>query len=135
MTIDVSLKRSKIYEYAQNLQNTFADDNLILPIKISYAINKNKILFANYAQEVEFYRNKVIKKYGSQDEENSNMYFFESQEEQNKAAKEFDAFMDEEERVKIYIVDLNDIPEDAQITTKQIEAIMFMIAEAKEESI
>ena len=123
----MKLSNQLIYTYAYGLAQAFNDQNLILPIKVNFYLQKNKMELMKLAQEIEAQRDEMVKRFGSYSEET--MSFYIPEENQELIRKEFNDLMNLEQDVKIYKIKPTAFSEDLNLTMGQMEALMFMIEE------
>lgn len=121
----MKLTNNQIYLYANQLTEAFQDKNQKLPIKINFYLQKNKNLLLTLAQEIEKNRLNIAMTYGNLDQETQT--FIVPQENISKASQELDDLFALEQDVNIYMIDINALNNDYELTTAQMEAIMFMI--------
>lgn len=116
----------QIYDIANALGEHFQDKELKMPIKINFYLQKNKNTLMALAQEVEQTRVEIIRKYGNLDE--SSNQFIVPPESIAAATAELKEFFDLEQDVTIYKVNIEAF-NDLELTTGQMEALLFMIEE------
>lgn len=116
----------EIYSIALLLNQTFLKPNqeLYLPIKVNFLLQKNIKMFSNLAEEIETARLKIGQKYGSYDDEKQG-YTINSQNIEQ-AQKELSNLMEIEQLVDVYIISFADLG-DTKLTTQQMQALLFMI--------
>ena len=115
----------EIYNIAQGINEVFQDTTQYLPIKVNFYIQKNKALLTSLAQTIEMSRWDIIKNYGELDTENERYII--PAEKMEEAQKELSDLFSLEQEVEIYKVDIEKFPDDINLTTGQMEALMFMI--------
>lgn len=115
----------EIYNIAQSINEVFQDTTQYLPIKVNFYIQKNKALLTSLAQTIEMSRWDIIKNYGELDTENERYII--PAEKMEEAQKELSDLFSLEQEVEIYKVDIEKFPDDINLTTGQMEALMFMI--------
>jgi hypothetical protein len=115
-----------IYSYATKLLNAFQDNGQKLPIKINFYLQKNKNLLIELGKDIEKARLEVAKQYGTLNPDDKETYII-SPENTNIVLKELDDLYNLEQDVPIYKIKLSDFSEDLNLTTAQMDAIMFMI--------
>ena len=116
----------QIYDIANALGEHFQDKELKMPIKINFYLQKNKNALTTLAQEIEQNRIEIIRKYGKLDE--SINQFVVPNESIPAATAELKDFFDLEQEVTIYKVNIEAF-NDLELTTGQMEALLFMIEE------
>lgn len=121
------LKNHKIYDYAQNLLNAFSDGGQRLPIVLNFHIQKNKRVLVELAQEIERERMIIAQTFGEFDAE-SKQYNI-PPEKIDEAQKELSDLFELEQEVNIGRIKLSSLSDEYNLTTAQMEAIMFMIDE------
>jgi hypothetical protein len=99
-----------------------------LPIKLNFAIQKNKKTLFELAQDIEKTRIEIASSHGALNEE-TGQYEIRPEELEN-AQKELIELLEIEQEVSIYTITADSLSNDFVLTTSQIEAIMFMIEEA-----
>lgn len=121
----MKIKNQFIYNYAMLLNKAFANGEQKLPIKINFALQKNKSVLTNLAQEIEKARLEILKKYGKLDAE-SQQYVIEP-EHVAQASQELYDLSEIEQEVNVLTIPIDIIETDLVLTTQQMEALMFMI--------
>lgn len=129
----MKLKNFEIYGIAENLIKMFseADSTQKLPIKLSFAIRKNLITFQNAATEIEKSKMEILNKYGKT--EDGQKFIFDNPDFEQSANQEFTDLMMMEDDINIYEIDINSLRDDVQISNAEMDAIMFMLVEKKED--
>lgn len=120
----MKLTNYQIYEYAQNLSGIFTNSDLYIPVKANFLIQKNIRLIAAAGEEIEKSRLQIAQHYGELDEENN--VFTIPEEKLKEANKEIGDLFAIEQELDIRLVQLDDLG-NAEFTTKQMQALMFMI--------
>ena len=120
----MKLTNYQIYEYAQNLSGIFTNSDLYIPVKANFLIQKNIRLIAAAGEEIEKSRLQIAQHYGKLDEEN-NMFTI-PEEKLKEANKEINDLFAIEQELDIRLIQLDDLG-NAEFTTKQMQALMFMI--------
>lgn len=121
---------NEIYNYATLLGDAFNDEELYLPIKVNFYLQKNITTLTELAKSVEESRMKIAQHYGELNEDGQGFQIPPENIEQ--ASKELEDLFNLEQEVKIYPIKL-DAFDNTQISTKQMQAILFMIEEPEEE--
>lgn len=119
-----TMKNGEIYSIASAVLTEIKED-LNLPVKVKFCLQKNISEIVNLAKEIEEARNTVLSKYGTIDEENQ-QYTFESQEIVDKVNIEITELLDVDQEVKVKMIPLSWFG-DAELTAAQVSAISFMI--------
>ena len=115
----------EIYSIANNLMKAFDDNNQRFPIKVNFFLQKNKKTLINLAQEIEEARINIAKKYGVLDSDASNYAI--TQENILPAQEELNQLFNIEQDVDIKKINFDDLDPNMELTTAQMEALMFMI--------
>ena len=124
-TINKNLTNGEIYSIAINLINNFSENEIRMPAAIAYSLQKNKEAISSLAEEIEKSRIDVIKHYASEQDGDNFTIPPENVEEANKELSDLLSIVQE---VKVYTFKIDDIS-DMQLTSSQMNAIMFMIDE------
>lgn len=116
----------EIYSIATLLNQIFlkSEDNLYLPIKVNFLLQKNIKLFTDLGEEIDSLRIKIGQKYGSYDS-NTQSYKIKS-ENMDQAQKELIDLMEIEQIVDVFMISFADLG-DTKLTTQQMQALLFMI--------
>ena len=123
--INKNFTNGEIYSIAINFMNNFSENEVRMPAAIAYSIQKNKATIGALAEEIEKSRVNVVEHYASsRDADNYTI----PQENIEDANRELSDLLSIEQDVKIYTVKIEDLG-DIQLTTAQMNAIMFMIDE------
>ena len=107
--------------------NNLIQQNLTLPIKVNFFLDKNYKILSNLAEEIESTRRAICEKYGKLNE-NKNVYECENKEDQEKANEELQELANIEQEFEIHMIPLKDFG-NIDISIQQMQAISFMIAE------
>lgn len=121
----MKLTNNQIYNYAVELQKNFLDETQKLPVKINFYLQKNKNILLELAQDIEKSRTDIIQSYSIIDEKTKQSII--PQDKFEEASKELEDLFSLEQEVQIYKVQIDSFPENISFTTRQMEAIMFMI--------
>lgn len=121
----MKLTNNEIYSHANKLMEVFQDKNQKLPIKINFYLQKNKNTLASLAQEIEKTRIEIAQSYGELNE--TTQQYEVPPAKIPEASKELNDLFNLEQDVNIYMIDINSLSDDYDMTTAQMEAIMFMI--------
>lgn len=128
--MNLVLTNKQIYNYATELINNFSNNDLKLPVKINFYLQKNQLELLPLAQDIERQRMDIIQEYGVLDEETQNYII--PTDEINIVTKKINELFDLTQDVKIYKVKLEDFG-DIDFTPNQMKALLFMIEEEEEE--
>ena len=120
------LSNQQIYQYFQELIGWVSKDDLYIPVKANFYIQKNIKLIAAAGEEVEQSRLQIAQHYGTLDSE-KNQYIIPS-DKITEANKEINDLFSIEQNLDIKTFKLEDLG-SAEFTPKQMQAIMFMIEE------
>lgn len=121
----MKMLNSEIYSHANQLLEAFQDNSQKLPIKINFYLQKNKATLIEMAQEIEKTRMDIAYSYGELDTELNQ--FIIPPEKMIEASRELNDLFNLEQDVNIYMININSLSDDYDMTTAQMEAIMFMI--------
>lgn len=122
----MKLTNLQIYTLAQVYNESFADFNEYLPVRINFFLQKNKNTLMNLAQDIDNARMEIIKRYGTLNEAGD--AYSVPPESMDVANKELADLFSIEQEVKINKISLSAFDE-IKLTTDQVQAIMFMIDE------
>ena len=128
--MNLILTNRQIYNYATDLMNNFSNNDLKLPVKINFYLQKNQLELLTLAQDIEQQRMDIIQEYGVLDEETQNYII--PNDEINIVTKKINELFDLTQDVKIYKVKLEDFG-DIDFTPNQMKALLFMIEEEEDE--
>ena len=129
--MNIILTNNEIYNYADGLMKNFSNQDLKLPIKINFYLQKNQLELLTLAQEIEKQRINIIQEYGTLNEETQNYNVPD-----NKIAevtKKINELFNLTQEVKIYKVKLKDFG-NLELTSGQMQALLFMIEEEDEKN-
>ena len=116
----------EIYTYVNNLLVEFSNNkDLKLPIKLNFYLQKNIQTLKALAIEIEENRLNIIKQYGILNDSGTDYII--PKEKYEQAAKELNELYELEQEVQIYKVSIDALSDDLMLTTKQMEALLFMI--------
>lgn len=127
--MNITLTNKQIYDYATGLINNFSNNDLKLPVKINFYLQKNQLELLPLAQDIEQQRMDIIQEYGILNEETQNYII--PTDEINIVTKKINELFDLTQDVKIYKVKLEDFG-DIDFTPNQMKALLFMIEEEEE---
>ena len=128
--MNIVLTNRQIYDYATGLINNFSNNDLKLPVKINFYLQKNQLELLPLAQDIEQQRMDIIQEYGVLDEETQNYII--PTDEINIVTKKINELFGLTQDVKIYKVKLEDFG-NIDFTPNQMKALLFMIEEEEEE--
>ena len=114
----------EIYNIANKLLEAFSDEEQKFPVKLNFFLQKNKKLLVTLAQEIEESRINIAKTYGQLNENGS---FIIAPENTEKAQGELNALFNIEQNVDIMKINYNELDPNMELTSAQMEALMFMI--------
>lgn len=129
--MNVILTNNEIYNYADSLMKNFSNQDLKLPIKINFYLQKNQLELLTLAQEIEKQRIDIIQEYGTLNEETQNYNV--PNDKIDEVTKKINELFDLTQEVKIYKVKLKDFG-NLELTSGQMQALLFMIEEEDEEN-
>lgn len=121
------MKNIEIYDAATKLASAFGDDGLQLPMKLNFYLQKNKKVLMELSTEIEEARIKIAATYGDLNEEGTQYII--PEEKIEAASKELDDLFGLKQEVHIYTVQMDQIPDHVELSTSQMEAMLFMIVE------
>ena len=115
----------EIYNIANNLLEAFNDNGQKLPVKVNFFLQKNKKVLLNLAQEIEEERISIAQNYGKLDSESGN--YSVNLEHIEAAKQDLNNLFNIEQDVNIAKINYNDLDPNMELTTAQMEVLMFMI--------
>lgn len=115
----------EIYNIANNLLEAFNDNGQKLPVKVNFFLQKNKKVLLSLAQEIEEERISIAQNYGKLDSESGN--YSVDLEHIEAAQQDLDNLFNIEQDVDIAKINYNDLDPNMELTTAQMEVLMFMI--------
>ena len=115
----------EIYNIATDLAEAFRDNTQKLPVKVNFFLQKNKKTLIALAQEIEEARLDIAKKYGTLDVESGS--YADEAEYVEVAQKDLANLFNIDQQVDIKMISYDDIDPDMELTTAQMEALLFMI--------
>ena len=125
----MTLTNNEIYNYANALANEFGNDQVKFPIKVNFYLQKNIVELIGLAQDIEKERLKIAEEFGTLNEETQNYDI--PKENIAAASNKLDELFNLTQEVKIYKVKL-DAFNDVDLTSAQMQALLFMIDEDEE---
>ena len=126
----IALTNNEIYNYANALAGEFAQDQVKFPIKVNFYLQKNMQELVTLAQEIEKQRISIAEEFGTLNEETQQYEI--PQENITAASNKLDELFKLTQDVKVYKVKL-DAFNDMDLTSAQMQALLFMIDEEEEE--
>lgn len=123
----------EILEYATLLQKVFldTDKDIFLPVKVNFYLQKNMKTLTEAAELIEESRMGIGEQYGEFVEEESS-YIIKDSENLKKAQKMINELLSLDQVIELYPISLEDL-QDIQLTVAQMNAMLFMIEESKED--
>ena len=116
----------QIYEYTQVFNDLFEKQDLYIPVKANFIIQKNIRTITMAGAEIEEARLKIAQRYGELNEDQDG--FIIAPDKLEKANQEIMDLFSIEQDLDIRIIKLEDLG-DAELTAKQMQTLMFMIEE------
>ena len=120
----MKLTNNEIYSYAIALNEAFTDNTQRLPMKVNFYLQKNKKILTELGQDLEESRKDIIKAYGKTED---SIHYEIPTENVEIAQKELEDLLALEQEVEIYMIKVDNLPDDISLTTAQMEAMLFMI--------
>lgn len=125
----MTLKNSEIYNYANALAQEFGQQEVKLPLKVNFYLQKNLKELVTLAQDIEQQRVAIAQEYGTLNEETQQYEI--PPENINSATRKLDELFNLTQDVKIYKVKL-DAFGDINISNSQMQALLIMIDDEEE---
>ena len=125
----MTLKNSEIYNYANALAQEFGQQEVKLPLKVNFYLQKNLKELVALAQDIEQQRVAIAQEYGTLNEETQQYEI--PPENINSATRKLDELFNLTQDVKIYKVKL-DAFGDINISNSQMQALLIMIDDEEE---
>ena len=122
----LTLTNNEIYNYANALAKEFGENQVKLPIKVNFYLQKNTKVLMDLAQEIEKQRIAIAEEYGVFNQESMNYDI--PQENVALASTKLRDLFNLTQDVSIYKVTL-DAFGDVDLTSGQMQALLFMIEE------
>jgi hypothetical protein len=114
----------EIYNFYFLINENIINENITLPIKVNFSIQKNFTLLLKLSEEIEQVKQKICAQNGNYvPEENS---FKIDKDKIESTQQQLDDLMEIKQEVKIHTIKLEDL-ENIQLTSKQMQALLFMI--------
>lgn len=125
----------EILSYAQQLSKVIlnAAEDIELPVRVNFYLQKNIKTFLKAAQEINEMRLKIGKKYGEYDKETQS-YQIQDKNKLELAQQDLKNLLSIDQILDIYMISLTDI-EDLKLTVAEMNAMLFMIDENDNEQI
>ena len=123
------MKNSEIYSLGNALLE-YMQEELALPVKIKFYLQKNMNKVISLAREIEQSRTEILNKYGTLSEDRTSYHF--DDDKIAEAQKELNDLFDLEQEVKVNMLEL-DWFDSVELSNEQVNAIMFMINDEDEE--
>lgn len=123
------LKNLEIYSMGNALLEHMQGD-FNLPVKVNFYLQKNMNTVIGLARGIEESRGEILRKYGTPNEDGTSYHF--DDDKINIAQNELNDLFDLEQEVKIYMLKL-DWFDDVELSSDQVNAIMFMIEDEEDE--
>lgn len=114
----------EIYTITSKLFEAFSDDTQKFPVKMNFFLQKNKRTLLTLAQEIEAARTQIAHTYGTDSGDGN---FAIASENVAKAQEELNQLFNIEQDVDIKKINFNDLDPNMELTSAQMEALMFMI--------
>lgn len=125
----MTLKNSEIYNYANALAQEFGQQEVKLPLKVNFYLQKNLKELVTLAQDIEQQRVSIAQEYGTLNEETQQYEI--PPENIDSASRKLNELFNLTQDVKIYKVKL-DAFGDTDISNAQMQALLFMIEDEEE---
>ena len=116
----------QIYQYANELYGIFNNKDIYIPVKANFLMQKNIQALAAAAQEIEKARLEIARHYGRLNE--NNQQYVIPPEKIEEASKELNDLFNIEQELPIRTFTIDALG-NAEFSTAQMQAIMFMISE------
>ena len=123
------MKNSEIYSLGNALLE-YMQEELALPVKIKFYLQKNMNKVISLAREIEQSRTEILNKYGTLSEDGTSYHF--DDDKIAEAQKELNDLFNLEQEVKVNMLEL-DWFDSVELSNEQVNAIMFMINDDEEE--
>lgn len=114
----------EIYNFYFLINENIIKENIILPVKVNFAIQKNFTTLVDLSEEIEKIKEKICIQNGKYISENNSFQIDKDKIESTQ--QQLDDLMKIKQEVKIYTIKLEDL-ENIQLTSKQMQALLFMI--------
>lgn len=114
----------EIYNFYFLINENIIKENIILPVGINFAIQKNFTLLVGLSEEIEKIKQKICAQNGNYIPEDNSFKIDKDKIESTQ--QQLDDLMAIKQEVKIHTIKLEDL-ENIQLTSKQMQALLFMI--------
>lgn len=114
----------EIYNFYFLINENIINENIILPIKVNFAIQKNFTLLLKLSEEIEQVKEKICIQNGNYVPEEKSFKIDKDKIESTQ--QQLDDLMGIKQEVKIHTIKLEDL-ENTQLTSKQMQALLFMV--------
>lgn len=114
----------EIYTIASKLFEAFHDSEQKFPVKMNFFLQKNKKTLLTLAQEIEEARLNIAQMYGTNTGDGN---FTIAAENITKAQEELNQLFNIEQDIDIKKISFDDLDPNMELTSAQMEALMFMI--------
>ena len=128
--MNMTLTNNQIYNYIDSLIENFSKSDIKFPVKVNFYLQKNQNTLLTLAQEIEQERVNIAQEYGILNKE-TEQYEVPPEKIQEASQKLNDLF-DLTQEVKLYKVKLEDFG-NVELTSGQMQALLFMIEDKEEE--
>ena len=114
----------EIYNFYFLLNENLINENILLPIKVNFAKKKTFNILMALSEEIENLKQKICIQNGKYISESNSFQIDEDKIESTQ--QQLDDLMEIKQEVKIHTIKLEDL-ENIQLTSKQMQALLFMI--------
>ena len=114
----------EIYTTTSRLMEAFHDNEQKFPVKMNFFLQKNKRTLLTFAQEIEEVRMQIARTYGT---ESGDGNFAIAPENIEAAQNELNQLFTIEQDIDIKKISFDDLDPNMELTSAQMEALMFMI--------
>ena len=127
----MKLTNNEIYNYANALLQYFgADNEMKLPIKVSFFLQKNIKVITEAAQEIDKVRMEIIQRYGTPSEDGQSYQI--SEDKIEIASQELEELFNIEQDLNVHRFNIDDF-NNIEMTSAQTGALLFMIKDDEDE--
>ena len=127
----MKLTNNEIYNYANALLQYFgADNEMKLPIKVSFFLQKNIKVITEAAQEIDKVRMEIIQRYGTPSEDGQSYQI--SKDKIEIASQELEELFNIEQDLNVHRFNIDDF-NNIEMTSAQTGALLFMIKDDEDE--
>lgn len=121
----VSFSNEELYSLTESLDAAFSNSELILPLRINYAIQKNLSSLKKQLKDIEIARLAILQEYGTI---NANTLAYDIPEDkQDIVVEKINNLLNKSSNIDICTIELFELPEDLLLTSEQMSALLFMI--------